>query len=85
MPGSIYLLCAATSLACSGLLLRGYRRNRVRLLLWSSVCFAGLALENILLFVDVIVIPGVDLSLWRSVPAVAGLMILLYGLIWDVG
>ena len=66
MTGSIYLLCAATSLACAGLLLRGYRRNRARLLLWSGFCFAGLTLENLLLFVDVIVFPRVDLALWRS-------------------
>ena len=83
MAGSIYLLCAATSLACAGLLLRGYLRSRARLLLWSGLCFAGLALENLLLIVDVIVFPRVDLALWRGAPAVAGLMLLLYGLVWD--
>jgi len=79
----VYALCALTSIACAVLLLRGYRRSGVRLLLWSGLCFAGLALNNVLLFIDVRVVPDVDLSLWRTIPAVAGVIILLYGLIWE--
>lgn len=79
----VYALCALTSVACALLLLRGYRRSGVRLLLWSGLCFAGLALNNILLFIDVRVVPDVDLSLWRTIPAVIGIGILLYGLIWE--
>jgi heme/copper-type cytochrome/quinol oxidase subunit 4 len=79
----VYALCSLTSIACAVLLLRGYRRSRVRLLLWSGLCFAGLALNNVLLFIDVRVVPDVDLSLWRTIPAVIGIAILLFGLIWE--
>ncbi|HEU4559108.1 MAG TPA: DUF5985 family protein [Longimicrobium sp.] len=82
MTGLVFILCALTSLACAVLLLRGYFRSRVRLLLWTGVCFVGLALNNFLLVVDSRT-PTVDLSVWRSLPAVAGLMILIYGLVWD--
>jgi hypothetical protein len=83
MATVIYLLCALTSLACAVLLLRGYARNRVRLLLWVGLCFVGLTLNNVLLLVDLRVVPSMDLSLWRSLPALAGLMLLIYGLVWE--
>jgi hypothetical protein len=79
----VYALCALTSTACAVLLLRGYLRSRFRLLLWSGLCFAGLALNNVILFVDKQVVPDVDLSVWRSLPAVAGIALLLYGFVWD--
>lgn len=83
MATLVYALCALTSLACALLLLRGYLDSRARLLLWSGLCFAGLALNNILLLIDKRVAPAMDLSLWRSLPAVAGIALLLYGLIWE--
>lgn len=83
MAGMVYVLCALTSLACTVLLLRGYRQSGVRLLFWSGLCFLGLALNNGLLFVDRKVFPEVDLYLLRNLPALAGLMLLLYGLIWE--
>jgi hypothetical protein len=84
MPEAVYLLCAATSIACAILLLRGYLRQRTRLLLWSSLCFVLLALNNALLFVDLIIVPtGLDLSLWRSITALSGVSVLLFGLIWE--
>lgn len=79
----VYVLCALTSLACAVLLLRGYARSRVRLLLWSGLCFAGLFLNNVLLIVDVRLVPDTDLSIWRTLPALAGLGVLLYGLVWE--
>lgn len=79
----VYILCAITSLACAILLLRTYSRNHVRLLLWSGLCFAGLALNNILLFIDINVVPDVDLSMIRTIPALIGLALLMYGLILD--
>lgn len=84
MATLIYALCALTSLASALLLLRGYRKNRTRLLLWAGLCFLGLALNNILLFVDLGLVPELDLSLWRSLPTAAGLALLTFGLIWDV-
>lgn len=79
----VYVLCALTSLACAWLLLRAYRRTRQRLLLWSGLCFAGLALNNVLLVVDLRMVPEADLSLVRTFPALGGVALLLYGFIWD--
>ena len=82
MIALVYVLCALTSLACAVLLLRGFFRTRVRLLLWSGLCFVGLALNNALLVVDYTTVTS-DLSNWRTLPALAGVAILVYGLIWD--
>lgn len=78
----VYVLCALTSLACAVLLLRGYFRTRVRLLLWSGLCFVGLAINNALLVADVTNLLT-DLSNWRTLPALAGAALLVYGLVWD--
>jgi hypothetical protein len=78
-----YVLSAITCILCALLLLRGYGRTRQRLLLWSGLCFVGLAAENALLFVDVVVVPEVSLLAWRGLPALCGLCALLYGLIWE--
>jgi len=77
----VYLLCTVTSAVCTVLLLRGYRRSRSRLLMWSAICFACLFLNNVLLFVDVIVFTTVNLSVWRLVPAAVGVALLCYGFI----
>jgi hypothetical protein len=81
MAAVVYLLCALTSLGCAVLLLRGYRRSRARLLLWSGLCFAGLFLNNALLVLSTRV--GADLSVVRSFPAVVGVALLLYGLVFE--
>ena len=83
MAELVYVLCAATSIACAVLLLKGYARSRTRLLFWSGLCFAGLALNNVVLFVDLVVIPGVDLSLVRSGAALIAMLVLLFGLVWE--
>ena len=83
MAEAVYLLCAATSLGSALLLLRGYLVSRTRLLLWSSLCFIGLFLNNALLFVDLVVAPQVDLLLLRNAVGLASLAILCFGLIWD--
>jgi hypothetical protein len=83
MPGAIYLLCAATALLCAVLLFRGYARTKVRLLFWSGLCFTGLMLDNILLYVDILVVPDLNLVIWRKIPGLIALMLLIYGLVWD--
>ena len=83
MADVVFLLCAVTSLACAVLLLRGYARNRVPLLLWSSLCFVGLAVNNILLVFDLIVIPGRDLLFYRNLSGFLSLALLVFGLSWD--
>lgn len=80
----VYILCAATSMACAFLLLRGYRQSRTRLLFWSAICFFALAVNNVMLLVDLRLVPSVDLSIWRLVPAVIGTGVLIFGLIWEV-
>ncbi|MDI1445513.1 DUF5985 family protein [Polyangium sp. 6x1] len=84
IPAVVYILCTLTSLIAMTLLLRAYAARRVRLLLWSGLCFAGLALNNVLLFVDIIVVPEHDLSTVRQVPALIGVTCLLYGLVYDL-
>jgi len=81
MATAVYLLCALTSIACAVLLLASWRESRASLLLWTMLCFVGLALNNVLLFVDKVIAPGIDLSVWRSVPALAGVIALVYGLV----
>ena len=83
MAGLVYLLCAIAALLCAVLLLRAYGQNRTRLLLWSGLCFVGLTINNALVFVDLVVVPSVDLYVWRNVAAVVALGMLLYGLIWN--
>lgn len=83
MAGLIYGMCALTALLCAWLLLQAWRRSRYKLLFWSALCFAGLTLNNILLVVDKLIFPAVDMSIWRLVTGLAPLMVLLYGLIWD--
>jgi hypothetical protein len=81
MAEAVYLLCALTSLACAILLYRGYRRSRTPLLFWSSLCFVGLVLNNMLLFVDLVVVPQVDLRMVRASLALTSLSLLIYGLV----
>jgi hypothetical protein len=83
MSPFIYGLCAATSALCAALLLAAYFRQKYRLLLWSGLCFVGLTLNNIVLVLDKVVLPDIDLSPWRLLIALIAMMILLYGLIWD--
>ena len=83
MASLVYALCALTSGLCTVLLVRAYMASRARLLLWSSLSFVGLTCNNLLLFIDLIVVPTVDLSLYRSLTASISVMVLLLGLIWD--
>jgi hypothetical protein len=77
------LLAALTSFACMALLFRAYAANGVRLLLWSALCFVCLTANNVLLFVDLVVFPDIDLRVLRLVAAFSGILFLLYGLIWE--
>lgn len=81
---AVYILCMATSLFCAFLLFRSYRTARSRLLLWSTLCFVGLAISNALLVVDLMVLPHIDLRLVRSGITFASAMALVFGLIWEM-
>ena len=85
MASTVYLLCALTSLLCTVLLARAYRATRVRLLFWSILCFTGLTVSNVLLVIDLVIIPSgaADLMAWRTGVTLAAVGALLYGLIAD--
>ena len=87
MAKTVYVLCALTAVACAALLFRGYARTRARLLLWSGLCFLALMVNNLMLFVDNVVFPARTIPpvgpVTRSVVAVLGLALLLYGLVWE--
>jgi hypothetical protein len=79
----LYAVAVLSSGACALLLFRGYVRRRLRLLMWSGICFICLTINNVALFVDLIVFPDIDLRLARLIPALTGMTLLLYGFIWD--
>jgi hypothetical protein len=83
MAEAVYVLCALTSATCAIMLVRSYRRTRLRLLFWSAFCFIALALNSALVFVDLVVVPDTNLVMLRSVVALIGLGGLLFALIWD--
>lgn len=84
MAPLVYILGTLTTLLCAILLGRGYVQGRSKLLLWSSVCFAGLTVSNVLLFIDLVVLPAtVDLYLFRLATAAVAMLILVYGLVWE--
>lgn len=82
MAEIVYVLGALTTLLCAVLLLRAYVRVGRKLLLWSGLCFAGLTVSNLLLFVDLVLFPvDVSLYLWRLATAAGAMALLLFGLI----
>lgn len=81
---TVYLLCLVTSAACAWLLVRSYARSRTKLLLWSAACFVLLALNNLFVVADVVVFPGFDFSLLRSISAFGAVGTLLYGFISEL-
>jgi hypothetical protein len=76
-------VAALTSLACTVLLLRAFAASGVRLLLWSGLCFVFLTLNNLILFLDLVVFPELDLRPYRLGTALVGVLFLLYGFIWE--
>ena len=82
-PMAVYTLCFVTSSACCVMLARSYSRTRFRLLLWSSLCFFFLGLNNLIVIFDLLLMPDVSLQVPRSLLALAGVSVLLFGLIWE--
>ena len=80
---AIYLLCGVTSLVAAVMLLRHYLQRRTRLLLWSVVAFAGLAVNNVMVYVDLVMFTGVDLSMYRTAAGALAMLALVYGLVWE--
>lgn len=80
----LYVLCLLTSLLCAGLLSRAYRRTRAPLLAWSAACFALLALNNLFVVTDMLILTDIDLTLARQGSSLVAIAVLLYGFIWEV-
>jgi len=84
-PTAVYLLCFLTSAACAWLLARSYWRTGARLLLWSALCFVFLAANNLVVMIDLIVLPdSIDLRLLRYIMLFGAVGVLLFGFIWDL-
>ncbi|NHZ98003.1 DUF5985 family protein [Massilia sp. CCM 8734] len=83
MAAAIYGLCMLTALACAWLLLASYARTGHRLLFWSGLCFCGMTLNNLILILDKLVFPAMDLLTLRLVTALISVSLLLYGLIYE--
>lgn len=84
MASLVYVACALTSGACAWLLVRAHRREPSSVLRWSAVCFVLLAINNVLLVIDLALLPDtVDLAVWRNAVAMLGLLALLFGLLRD--
>jgi hypothetical protein len=81
MAEIVYVLCGLTSVLCAALLFRQFRATRSLLLFWGTGSFICLALTNILLFVDLVILPNIDLSTLRAGVSLVGMVMLLYGLI----
>lgn len=83
-PTAVYALCFLTSGACAYLLARNYRRTRARMLMWSALCFGFLALNNLVVFIDLLILPDVNLALLRLSFSLAAVTVLLFGFVWDL-
>jgi hypothetical protein len=83
MAAAVYVLGAISSLLCAALLLRQYGLAGQKLLLWAGLCFAGLTVANVLVFIDLVMMPGTDLHLWRWGTSAVSLCLLVFGLVWE--
>ena len=82
---AVYFLCFLASACCGWLLVRSYLGNKTKLLLWSAICFVLLALSNLVLFIDLVLLPtSIDLSIVRGLLAMTAVVALLYGFIWKL-
>ena len=84
LPAVIYGLCFIVSGLCAALLVRSYLRNRTRLLLWSAACFVLLAVNNLFVVVDLVVLPNIDLNPLRLTAGLAAICTLLFGFVWEL-
>lgn len=80
---AVYLLCLASSAICAFMLSRSFRRSPSGLLFWSAACFWLLSANNLLLVMDLIVLPNADLSIARALISVAAVVTLLFGFVWN--
>lgn len=84
MPALVYGLCLVTSAICALLLIRSWSRTRRPLLMWSAGCFSLLALNNLFVVLDMVLMAATDFSVWRAGTSFAAVGVLIYGFIWEV-
>lgn len=85
VPTAVYVLCFLTSSVCAFLLTRSYLLGRARLLLWSAIAFVLLALNNLLVVIDLVVVPDLpSMELPRLFASLGAVMVMLFGFIWDL-
>lgn len=82
-PAAVYILCLITSAVCATLLVRAWLRARSKLLLWTALSFAFLALNNLFLVADMLLFADIDLWLARQLSSFTAVGVLLYGFIWE--
>jgi hypothetical protein len=51
--------------------------------MWSALCFLFLALNNLIVIIDLLIVPKADLRLLRIGLSLAGVSVLLFGFVWD--
>lgn len=83
MAAVVYILATLVCLTSGILLLRGFWVGRQRLLLWSGLCFVGLTIANLLVFVDLVLLTTIDLYPLRLICTTIAMLLLLYGLVWE--
>jgi hypothetical protein len=83
LPGLVYLLCFLAAGLCAALLVRQYRRASTPVLVWSAACFVFLAISNLLVVIDQLVLPDVNLRAARLVLTLLAVSVLLFGFIWE--
>lgn len=84
MASIVYTLSSITCLACAFMLLRSWKKGSSNLLLYSGLCFIGLALNNGLATIDVNTSRDLmDLSTIRLVVSLCSVGILVGGLSWE--
>jgi hypothetical protein len=83
MAVAVYIMGILVTALCALLLLQGYVKTKQKLLLWSGLCFIGLTISNVLLFLDLAVWTEINLYTWRLSAAAVSLLVLIYGLVWE--
>lgn len=83
LPALVYVLCFATCTLCAGLLVRAWMFSRTRLLMFMAISFTLFAINNLFLFMDLVVLEERDLWVFRYVPALLGIAVMVVGFIWE--
>ncbi|HEU4820990.1 MAG TPA: DUF5985 family protein [Qipengyuania sp.] len=83
LPGLVYLLCFLTATLCAVLLVRRHVAAPTPVLLWSAACFVFLAVSNLLVVIDFMVLLDISLRTPRLILTLLAASLLLYGFIWE--